>query len=86
AAIPAGGERRDDRLDGYETIDIIGLSDAIAEGFASGRSLTVRATREDGNRIEFHVTARIDTPQEVQYYRHGGILQYVLRQLLAEGK
>jgi aconitate hydratase len=73
-------------LDGYETLDIIGLSDAIAEGFASGRTLTVRATREDGSSITFNVTARIDTPQEVQYYRHGGILQYVLRQLLAEGK
>jgi aconitate hydratase len=73
-------------LDGYETIDIIGLSDAIAEGFASGRTLTVRATREDGSSSSFNVTARIDTPQEVQYYRHGGILQYVLRQLLSEGK
>jgi aconitate hydratase len=72
-------------LDGYETISIIGLSDAIAKRFASGRTLTVRATREDGS-SSFNVTARIDEPQEVQYYRHGGILQYVLRQLLAEGK
>jgi aconitate hydratase len=48
-----------------------------------GRTLRVRATRPDGVSQEFSVTVRIDTPQEVLYYRHGGILQYVLRQLLA---
>jgi aconitate hydratase len=42
----------------------------------------VRATGEDGTAKEFRALVRIDTPQEVLYYRHGGILQYVLRQLL----
>jgi aconitate hydratase len=69
-------------LDGTETYDVIGLSDAIAEGFARGRDVKVRATRADGTAIEFPVLVRIDTPQEIQYYRHGGILQYVLRNLL----
>ncbi|MEX2160097.1 MAG: hypothetical protein WEB04_11910 [Dehalococcoidia bacterium] len=41
----------------------------------------VRATADDGVSKEFDVTARIDTPVEVDYYRHGGILPYVLRQL-----
>jgi aconitate hydratase len=41
----------------------------------------VRATRPDGSSLEFTATVRIDTPQELQYYRHGGILEYVLRQL-----
>ena len=38
--------------------------------------------RDDGSALEFTVQARIDTPQEAEYYRHGGILQFVLRQLL----
>lgn len=73
-------------LTGKETFDIIGLADAIASGFANGRRLTVRATREDDSELTFQVIARIDTPQEIAYYQHGGILQYVLRQLLAENK
>ena len=71
-------------LNGTETFDIVGLADAIASGFADGRTLTVRATGADGSVREFQALARIDTPQEVLYYQHGGILQYVLRQLLAE--
>jgi aconitate hydratase len=43
----------------------------------------VRATAEDGKGKDFKARLRLDTPQEVLYYRHGGILQYVLRQLLA---
>ena len=43
----------------------------------------VRATRADGTVVEFAATARIDTPDELDYYRHGGILPYVLRQLAA---
>jgi aconitate hydratase len=41
----------------------------------------VKATRPDGSSVRFIATVRIDTPQELQYYRHGGILEYVLRQL-----
>jgi aconitate hydratase len=65
-------------LTGFETFDIIGLSDDIKP-----RSLlTVRATADDGNVREFQAVARIDTPEEMLYYRHGGILPYVLRQLV----
>ncbi len=73
-------------LTGREVYDIVGLADAVASAFANGRTLTVRATREDGTKLEFQAIARIDTPQELQYYIHGGILQYVLRQLLSESK
>ena len=44
--------------------------------------MTVRATRSDGSRVEFRAIARVDTAKEVDYYRHGGILEYVLRSLL----
>jgi aconitate hydratase len=73
-------------LSGREVFDVVGLQDAVASSFANGRELTVRASREDGTVLEFKAIARIDTPQELQYYIHGGILQYVLRQLLAESK
>jgi aconitate hydratase len=46
--------------------------------------LKVYARREDGSTVEFEVSARIETPQEVLYIRHGGILQHVLRQLLGD--
>jgi len=69
-------------LSGEETFDIVGLGAAIATEFAAGRTLDVRAVRPDGGTLEFKVTVRIDTPQEIRYYRHGGILPYVLRQLL----
>jgi aconitate hydratase len=64
-------------LTGEEVYAIEGLSTAIQSGFAQGRELTVRA----GDKM-FKAIARIDTPQEVQYFQHGGILQFVLRQLL----
>ncbi|MBA3969535.1 MAG: aconitate hydratase AcnA, partial [Gemmatimonadetes bacterium] len=69
-------------LSGRESFDILGLADAVASGFEGGREVQVRATGEDGSSREFQALIRIDTPQEVLYYRHGGILQYVLRQLL----
>jgi aconitate hydratase len=79
----AAGESPDTLgLTGREFFDLEGLSTAIETGFAAGRALTVRARGEDGASTSFKVTIRIDTPQEVLYYRHGGILQYVLRQLL----
>jgi len=71
------------RLTGREFFDFDGLAKAIATGFASGRTLGVRARKDDGSTTDFSVTIRIDTPQEVLYYQHGGILQYVLRQLLS---
>ncbi|MCG8348664.1 MAG: aconitate hydratase AcnA, partial [Chloroflexales bacterium] len=73
-------------ITGHKVYDILGLSEAIASNFANGRTLTIRVTRTDGSKIEFSVLVRLDTPQEVQYYRHGGILQYALRHLLEESK
>jgi aconitate hydratase A / 2-methylisocitrate dehydratase len=69
------------RLTGRETFDLTGLADVLTEGFPRGKELTVRANRPDGSQADFRVEVRIDTPQELQYYRHGGILEYVLRQL-----
>jgi aconitate hydratase len=64
-------------LTGREVYSIEGLD----EGRAS--HVTVRATREDGSELRFQARVRIDTPQEIDYFRHGGILPYVLRQLAA---
>ncbi len=69
-------------LNGQETIEVVGIADAIAESFAGGRILEVKAAKPDGTGFSFKVKVRIDTPQEIHYYRNGGILQYVLRQLL----
>jgi aconitate hydratase len=70
-------------LGGQELFDIAGLAAGIASGFTAGREVTVRAKKPDGATREFRALVRIDTPNEAEYYRHGGILQYVLRQLLA---
>ena len=69
-------------LTGHETFDIIGVKEGIANGFKNGRMVTVRATRDDGSVKEFTAEVRLDTPQETLYYLNGGILQYVLRQLV----
>jgi aconitate hydratase len=79
----AGASAQSLGLTGRERYAVVGLRDAIAGGFAQGRTLRVRATADDGRTTEFPVRARIDTPTEVEYYRHGGILLYVLRSLLA---
>src|SRR5947209_10796471 len=70
-------------LSGGEVLDIAGLAEILTEGFPRGKTVAVKATRSDGGgtALEFRATVRIDTPQELQYYRHGGILEYVLRQL-----
>jgi len=69
-------------LSGEERFDIAGLQELIAAGFRDGRRVRVNATAGDGRTVAFAACVRIDTPQEVLYYRHGGILQFVLRQLL----
>jgi aconitate hydratase len=72
-------------LTGHEVIDIVGLAEGVGSGFKGGREVTVRAKREDNGKVtEFKARVRLDTPQEMQYYRHGGILHYVLRQLLRD--
>jgi aconitate hydratase len=71
-------------LTGHETFDVVGLEEALSGGHPTRFELTVQATRPDGEEVRFPVRARLDTPEEVEYFRHGGILHYVLRQLLAE--
>jgi aconitate hydratase len=73
-----GETRQSVGLTGFETFDIVGMSDDMKPK----SMLTVRATADDGTVKEFQVMLRIDTPEEMSYYRHGGILPYVLRQLL----
>jgi aconitate hydratase A / 2-methylisocitrate dehydratase len=66
-------------LKGTETFDVLGLSDDIAPR----QDVTLRITRKDGSVVDQRVKLRIDTPVEVDYFRHGGILPFVLRQLLS---
>jgi len=68
-------------LTGDEVFEITGVSDVV-ERFTAGCQIKVRATAA-GKAREFNALVRIDTPQEAQYYANGGILQFVLRQLLA---
>ncbi len=70
-------------LTGEEVYDVEGLAEALGPGFTTGREVTVRARGAGGDKT-FRALVRIDTPREVQYYQHGGILRYVLRQLLAQ--
>jgi aconitate hydratase len=71
-------------LTGEEIYDFAGLAELLASRFASGKTLPVKATAADGTVKEFAAKVRIDTPQEIEYFEHGGILQYVLRQLAAK--
>jgi aconitate hydratase len=68
-------------LTGEEVFEIAGLRRMLDTKFADGRSLTVKSTASDGQARTFTALVRIDTLQEILYYQHGGILQYVLRQL-----
>ncbi len=65
-------------LSGEESYSIAGIS----EGLKPGKELEVECTRTDGGQFSFTAVTRIDTPNELEYYRHGGILQYVMRSLL----
>jgi aconitate hydratase len=69
------------KLTGHETFAITGLPRVLEGDFAPGSRVHVTATAKDGKTTKFEAILRIDTPNEVQYYRHGGILQYVLRRL-----
>ncbi len=66
-------------LDGSEVFDVLGLSPDVKPQ----QDLTLRITRADGSSEDIPVACRIDTPIEVDYYQHGGILPYVLRQIIA---
>ncbi|MCC6432802.1 MAG: aconitate hydratase AcnA [Gemmatimonadaceae bacterium] len=74
-----GDTRQSLGLTGFETYEVVGLSDALQPR----ATLTVTATASDGSVKSFAVRCRIDTPEEMQYYKHGGILPYVLRGLVA---
>ena len=67
-------------LTGREVFEITGIEEMNSTGARRPREVTVRA---DGT--EFQAVVRIDTPGEAEYFRHGGIMQYVLRSLLAQG-
>jgi aconitate hydratase len=69
-------------LTGEEIYNVEGLVALIKKGFRPGGEVMVKAQPKSGPVREFRALVRIDTPQEMLYYRHGGILQYVLRQLL----
>jgi len=69
--------RKSLNLDGSELFDITGM----AAGIKPGMDVKVKMTRVNGSSQDFTVTCRIDTADEVEYFRHGGILPYVLRSL-----
>ena len=68
-------------LTGEEVYDFGGLTGLLKAKFKNGRTLKVNAKAADSSVKQFNATVRIDTPQEIEYYEHGGILLYVLRQL-----
>jgi aconitate hydratase len=74
-----GDTRQSLGLTGFETFDVIGLDDSLKPK----ATLTIRARGGDGKTREFSAVARIDTPEEMHYYKNGGILHYVLRQLVS---
>jgi aconitate hydratase len=71
-------------LTGEETYDFAGLTALLKGRFTNGRTIAVKATAANGKVTLFNATVRIDTPQEIAYFEHGGILQYVLRELAAK--
>ena len=77
-----GATRESLGLTGEEIYDIVGLTERIVPG--SALAVHAQSTNIAGKTVDFDVTVRIDTPDEAEYYRHGGILQYVLRQLRAK--
>jgi aconitate hydratase len=86
---PPGESAASLKLDGTETFDISGVEDLNIQGERSDggpgkipKTMHVTATKEDGSKVEFDAVVRIDTPGEADYYRNGGILQYVLRNML----
>ncbi|WP_409434218.1 aconitate hydratase AcnA [Mycobacterium sp. SMC-14] len=81
---PAGETAKTLGLDGTETFDIVGVEELNAG--KTPKTVKVTATKESGETVEFDAVVRIDTPGEADYYRNGGILQYVLRNMLKSSK
>jgi aconitate hydratase len=80
--LPSGSTAGSLRLTGEETFDIDGVETVVKGSSGGKKSVKVTAKRPDAKTITFDAKVRIDTPQEALYYEHGGILSYVLRQLL----
>lgn len=80
---PEGENAKTLGLDGTETFDIVGIEELNAG--KTPKTVKVTATKEDGRTAQFDAVVRIDTPGEADYYRNGGILQYVLRNMLRSG-
>lgn len=80
---PAGESHASLGLDGTEVYDIAGITE-LNSGITP-KTVNVTATREDGTTVTFDAVVRIDTPGEADYYRNGGILQYVLRNMVKNG-
>jgi aconitate hydratase len=80
---PAGESAASLKLDGTEVFDISGIEELNAG--KTPKTVHVTATKADGSTVEFDAVVRIDTPGEADYYRNGGILQYVLRNMLRAG-
>lgn len=80
---PKGESAASLRLDGTEVFDIAGIT-ALNDG-VTPKTVAVTATKADGSKVTFDAVVRIDTPGEADYYRNGGILQYVLRHMLKSG-
>jgi aconitate hydratase len=80
---PEGESAKSLKLDGTEVFDITGIT-ALNDG-KTPKTVKVSATKGDGSKVEFDAVVRIDTPGEADYYRNGGILQYVLRNMLKSG-
>jgi aconitate hydratase len=78
----AGESRETYSLTGEEIFDITGVAGSVG----TARHVTVHARRPDGSAVSFEVQVRVDTPQEVEYYRNGGILPFVLRQLAGSNR
>jgi aconitate hydratase len=76
-----GRDAAEHGIDGTEVFGIAG----IAEGLTPGKVLTLIARKKDGKLVAVPARVRIDTPNELAYYKHGGILNYVLRQQLGSG-
>jgi aconitate hydratase len=91
---PAGESAASLKLDGTEVFDITGIEELNergerSDGTSGGKTpdtVHVTATKSDGSKVEFDAVVRIDTPGEADYYRNGGILQYVLRNMLRAGR
>jgi aconitate hydratase len=79
---PVGESAASLKLDGTEVFDITGIE--LLNSGKTPKTVHVTATKADGSVIEFDAVVRIDTPGEADYYRNGGILQYVLRNMLRD--